>query len=118
MNIGIIGTGYVGLVTGACLAEMGNNVICMDIDELKIKSLEEAKPLIYEPGLKELLERNTKERRLHFTTDLSYVVKNSFIIFIAVSTPPNGDGSADIRAVLDVARSIGECMDDYRIIVT
>lgn len=118
MNIGIIGTGYVGLVTGACLAEMGNNVICMDIDELKIKSLEGAKPLIYEPGLKELMERNTKEGRLHFTTDLSYVVKSSFIIFIAVSTPPNGDGSADIGAVLDVARSIGECLDDYRIIVT
>jgi UDPglucose 6-dehydrogenase len=118
MNIGIIGTGYVGLVTGACLAESGNNVISMDIDELKIQSLKEANLYIYEPGLKELIQRNIKENRLSFTTDLSKVVKNSFIIFIAVSTPPNGDGSADVGAVLDVARSIGGCLDDYRIIVT
>lgn len=118
MNIGIIGTGYVGLVTGACLSETGNNVICMDIDELKIENLKQATPLIYEPGLKELIERNTREGRLHFTTDLSEVVRNSFIIFIAVSTPPNGDGSADINAVLKVARGIGECLEDYRIIVT
>ena len=118
MNIGIIGAGYVGLVTGACLSETGNNVICMDIDEVKIDNLKQAKPLIYEPGLKELIERNTKEGRLHFTTDLSEVVKNSFIIFIAVSTPPNGDGSADVSAVLKVARRVGECLEDYRIIVT
>ncbi|SRR5579884_1350738 len=118
MNIGIIGTGYVGLVTGACLSETGNNVICMDIDEVKIENLKQANPLIYEPGLKELIERNTKEGRLHFTTDLSEVVRNSFIIFIAVSTPPNGDGSADISAVLNVARGIGEYLEDYRIIVT
>lgn len=118
MNIGIIGAGYVGLVTGACLSETGNNVLCMDVDEVKIENLKQAKLLIYEPGLKELIERNTKEGRLHFTTDLSEVVKSSFIIFIAVSTPPNGDGSADISAVLNVARGIGECLEDYRIIVT
>jgi len=118
MNIGIIGTGYVGLVSGACLSETGNNVVCMDIDEVKIENLKQAKLLIYEPGLKELIERNTKEGRLRFTTDLSEVVKNSFIIFIAVSTPPNGDGSADISAVLNVVKGIGECLEDYRIIVT
>lgn len=118
MNIGIIGTGYVGLVTGACLSETGNNVICMDIDEVKIKNLKQAELLIYEPGLKELIQRNTKEDRLHFTSDLSELVKNSFIIFIAVSTPPNGDGSADISAVLDVARRVGEYLEDYRVIVT
>lgn len=118
MNIGIIGTGYVGLVTGACLSETGNNVICMDIDDVKIENLRQSKPLIYEPGLKELIERNIKEGRLHFTTDLSEVVRNSFIIFIAVPTPPSEDGSADISAVLDVAREIGECLEDYRIIVT
>jgi len=118
MNIGIIGAGYVGLVTGACLSETGNNVICMDIDEVKIENLKHAKLLIYEPELKELIERNTKEGRLHFTTELSEVVKNSFIIFVAVSTPPNGDGSADVSAVLEVARRVGECLEDYRIIVT
>lgn len=118
MNLGIIGAGYVGLVTGACLSETGNNVICMDIDEVKVENLKHAKPLIYEPGLTELIERNTKEGRLHFTTDLSDVVKNSFIIFIAVSTPPNGDGSADVSAVLTVAKRVGECLEDYRIIVT
>lgn len=118
MNIGIIGAGYVGLVTGVCLSETGNNVLCMDVDEVKIENLKQAKLLIYEPGLKELIDRNTREGRLHFTTDLSEVVKNSFIIFIAVSTPPNGDGSADTSAVLNVARGIGECLEDYRIIVT
>ncbi len=118
MNIGIIGTGYVGLVTGTCFAESGNNVICMDVDEDKIKSLKEGKPSIYEPGLKELIEKNMKENRLVFTTDLSQVVKNSFIIFIAVSTPPNDDGSSDVGAVISVAQSIGEYLDDYRIIVT
>lgn len=118
MNIGIIGTGYVGLVTGACFAESGNNVICVDIDEEKIRSLENGKVPFYEPGLDELVQRNLKEGRLRFITDISEAVQRSFIIFIAVGTPPNGDGSADIGAVLDVARSIGRYLNDYKIIVT
>jgi UDPglucose 6-dehydrogenase len=118
MNIGIIGTGYVGLVTGACFAESGNNVICVDIDEDKIKSLSSGKVPFYEPGLEDIVQRNLKEKRLHFTTDISEAVRKSFIVFIAVGTPPNGDGSADIGAVLDVARTIGGCLDDYKIIVT
>lgn len=118
MNIGIIGTGYVGLVTGACFAESGNNVICVDIDEEKVKSLTDGKVTFYEPGLEDIVRKSLKEGRLQFTTDIAEAVKRSFIIFIAVGTPPNGDGSADIRAVLEVARSIGECLDDYKIIVT
>jgi len=118
MNIGIIGTGYVGLVTGACFAESGNNVICVDIDEEKIKSLENGKVPFYEPGLDELVQRNLKEGRLRFITGISEAVQKSFVIFIAVGTPPNGDGSADIGAVLDVARSIGQYLNDYKIIVT
>lgn len=118
MNIGIVGTGYVGLVTGACFAESGNNVICVDIDEEKIKSLTDGKVTFYEPGLEDIVHKSLKEGRLQFTTDIAEAVKRSFIIFIAVGTPPNGDGSADTRAVLEVARSIGECLDDYKIIVT
>ncbi len=118
MNIGIIGTGYVGLVTGACFAESGNNVICVDIDEEKIKSLVRGSVPFYEPGLEELVRRNAKEGRLSFTTDIGEAIQKSFIVFIAVGTPPNGDGSADIGAVLEVARVIGECLNDYKIIVT
>jgi UDPglucose 6-dehydrogenase len=118
MNIGIIGTGYVGLVTGACFAESGNNVICVDIDEEKVKSLTEGKVTFYEPGLEDVVHKSLKEGRLQFTTDIAEAVKRSFIIFIAVGTPPNGDGSADIDSVLSVARSIGQCLDDYKIIVT
>jgi len=118
MNIGIVGTGYVGLVTGACFSESGNNVICIDVDEGKIKSLEKGNVPFYEPGLDDLVRKNFKEGRLHFTTDLAEAVKKSFILFIAVGTPPNGDGSANIEAVLDVARSIGQYLDDYKVIVT
>ena len=118
MNIGIVGTGYVGLVTGVCFAESGNNVICIDVDEGKIKSLENGKVPFYEPGLDDLVHKNLKEGRLHFTTDPSEAIQKSFIVFIAVGTPPNGDGSANIGAVLEVARSIGEHLDDYKIIVT
>ncbi|MGH7900858.1 MAG: UDP-glucose dehydrogenase family protein [Thermodesulfobacteriota bacterium] len=118
MNIGIVGTGYVGLVTGACFAESGNNVICIDVDEGKIESLENGKVPFYEPGLDDLVNKNLKEGRLHFTTNLSEAIQKSFIVFIAVGTPPNGDGSANIGAVLEVARSIGEHLDDYKIIVT
>ncbi|MCH8014555.1 MAG: UDP-glucose/GDP-mannose dehydrogenase family protein [Candidatus Dadabacteria bacterium] len=118
MNISVIGTGYVGLVTGACLAGSGNNVICVDIDEEKINSLKEGRVTFYEPGLEDIVKKNLKEERLHFTTDLDYAIKNSFIVLIAVGTPPNGDGSADTSAVINVANSIGKSLDDYKVIVT
>jgi UDPglucose 6-dehydrogenase len=118
MKIGIVGTGYVGLVTGACLASSGSNVICVDIDDRKIKALKKGVVPFYEPGLSELVRSNLKEGRLHFTTDISEAVKKSFIVFVAVGTPPNGDGSADTGMVFNVARSIAECLDDYKIIVT
>ncbi len=118
MKIGIVGTGYVGLVTGACLASSGNNVTCVDIDERKIKALKKGVVPFYEPGLSELVQSNFKEGRLHFTTDISEAVKKSFIVFVAVGTPPNGDGSADTGMVFKVARSIAESVDDYKIIVT
>ena len=118
MNISVIGTGYVGLVTGACLAGSGNNVICVDIDEEKIKSLKEGKVTFYEPGLEDIVKKNIKEERLHFTTDLDFAIKNSLIVLIAVGTPPNDDGSADTSAVISVAQSIGHSLDDYKVIVT
>ena len=118
MNISVIGTGYVGLVTGACFSGSGNNVICVDIDEGKLDSLKRGIIPFYEPGLKDIVNKNFQEGRLHFTTDLNYAIKNSQIIFIAVGTPPKSDGSADINAVLSAARSIGEAMDDYKIVAT
>ena len=118
MNLSVIGTGYVGLVTGACLAGSGNNVICVDIDEAKINSLIEGHIPFYEPGLEDIVKKNLREGRLHFTTDIGYAIKNSFIILIAVGTPPNHDGSANMDAVLSVARSIGEHIDEYKIVVT
>ncbi len=118
MNISVIGTGYVGLVTGACLAGSGNNVICVDIDEEKINSLKEGRVTFYEPGLEDIVKKNLKEERLLFTTDLDYAIKNSSVVLIAVGTPPNGDGSADTSAVINVANSIGKSLDDYKVIVT
>lgn len=118
MNLSVIGTGYVGLVTGACLAGSGNNVICVDIDEEKVKSLLAGQIPFYEPGLDDIVKKNIKEGRLRFTTDIEHALKNSFIVLIAVGTPPNEDGSANMDAVLSVARSIGRHMDDYKIIVT
>jgi UDPglucose 6-dehydrogenase len=119
MNITIIGTGYVGLVTGTCFAESGNNVICVDNDEEKIDGLlKNGRAPFHEPGLEALLLKNLKERRLHFTSDIKQAVKNSFIVVIAVGTPQNGDGSADTKAILEVARSIGTSLEDYKIIVT
>ena len=117
MNICVIGTGYVGLVAGTCFADSGNDVICVDIDATKIEKLNRGEIPIYEPGLEELVKRNTKEGRLRFTTDLSYGVKRSLICFIAVGTPPGGDGSADLKYVLEAARNIAGAMDGYRIIV-
>ncbi len=118
MKIGVIGTGYVGLVTGACLAESGNYVTCMDIDEAKIERLSRGEPTIYEPGLRELLENNLAQDRLRFTTDVARVVTESSVLFIAVDTPSREDGSADTTQVMKVAEAIGVHMDDYKIVVT
>jgi len=118
MNICMIGTGYVGLVTGGCLAGSGNNVICVDIDEEKIKSLSGGKVTFFEPGLEDLVKENYDEGRLSFTTDLKSALDISEIIFIAVGTPPKEDGSADLLAVSEVAKSIGQNISDYKIIVT
>ncbi len=117
MKIAVIGTGYVGLVVGACLAETGNDVICVDKDESKVRMLRRAKVPIYEPGLTELVKRNAAEGRLTFTTQLGRAVKASEIIFIAVGTPQGEDGSADLQHVEAVARDIGKAMDGYRVIV-
>ncbi len=118
MNIAVIGTGYVGLVTGACFSGSGNNVICVDIDNEKVESLKKGEVTFFEPGLNKIVDTNIKEKRLNFTTDIGYAIKNSSIIFIAVGTPQGNDGSADISAVLQVAKSIGENMNDYKIVVT
>src|SRR5215468_341717 len=117
MNIGVIGTGYVGLVAGACLAESGNDVWCVDSDAAKIERLKGGTIPIYEPGLPEIVERNLREERLTFTTDLDAAVKKSFVIFVAVGTPTTPTGAADLTAVLNVARSIGRAMDRYKVIV-
>ncbi|MBW6515213.1 MAG: UDP-glucose/GDP-mannose dehydrogenase family protein [Candidatus Cloacimonetes bacterium] len=117
MNLTVIGSGYVGLVTGTCFAEMGNRVICVDNNEEKINMLNQGKIPIYEPGLEEMLMRNSKEGRLSFTTDLPDAVKKSLVCFIAVGTPPDEDGSADLSHVLTVARDIAQYMDEYKIIV-
>jgi UDPglucose 6-dehydrogenase len=117
MNISVIGTGYVGLVTGTCLAESGNDVICMDIDESKIELLNSGIVPIYEPGLEELIRRNMAHDRLIFTTDMGRAVRNSSLVFIAVGTPSGEDGSADLKHVLEAARQIGSYMNDYKIII-
>ncbi|MEW7992456.1 MAG: UDP-glucose/GDP-mannose dehydrogenase family protein [Candidatus Thiodiazotropha sp.] len=117
MKVTVFGSGYVGLVTGACLAEVGNDVICMDVDERKIAMLKQGGIPIYEPGLEAMVERNAKAGRLNFTTDAAEAVAHGLFQFIAVGTPPDEDGSADLQYVLAVARSIAEHMDDYRIIV-
>jgi UDPglucose 6-dehydrogenase len=117
MKIAVVGTGYVGLVLGACLAETGNDVICVDKDASKVRTLRKGRVPIYEPGLTELVTRNTAEGRLSFTTQLGRAVKASQIIFIAVGTPQGEDGSADLQHVLGVAREIGRTMNGYRVIV-
>jgi len=118
MKISVVGVGYVGLVTAACLAEAGNNVVCVDSDKEKIAGLKEGIIPIYEPGLNEMVKYNEKLGRLHFTTDLKYGVDNSLIIFLAVGTPSAQDGSADTSAILSVAAGIAEKLSDYRIIAT
>ncbi len=117
MQIAIIGTGYVGLVTGTCFAETGNNVMCIDIDENKVNKLRQGKTPIYEPGLEVLLERNIKEGRLHFTTDIKEGIAGAKVIFLALPTPPGKDGSADLQYVLDVAASLSKIITSYTVIV-
>ncbi|PLX15446.1 MAG: UDP-glucose 6-dehydrogenase [Candidatus Muiribacterium halophilum] len=117
MKVAVVGSGYVGLVAGACFADSGNDVWCVDIDEKKINDLKEGIIPIYEPGLETLVKRNHKEERLFFTTDIKEAVEKSRVIFIAVGTPPDEDGSADLRHVLSVARDIAKNMNEYKVIV-
>ena len=117
MNVTIFGSGYVGLVTGACLAEVGNHVVCMDIDHAKIDRLNNGEVPIYEPGLDDLIERAREQGNIEFTTDLEKAVAHGLFQMIAVGTPPGEDGSADLQYVLAVAESIGGHMDEYKIIV-
>lgn len=118
MNIAIVGTGYVGLVSGTCFAEMGINVFCVDIDEKKINSLKYGQIPIYEPGLDSMVKRNVDAGRLHFTTDLISCIEDVEVVFSAVGTPPDEDGSADLRYVLEVARTFGRNIKKYTILVT
>ena len=117
MKATIFGTGYVGLVTGACLAEMGNHVICVDIDEAKVERLKRGEIPIYEPGLEPIVKRNHASGQLDFTTDPAPAIAHGQVIFIAVGTPPDEDGSADLRYVLGVARTIGRHLDRYAVVV-
>ena len=116
MRVCMIGTGYVGLVTGACLAEQGNYVWCVDIDEDKISRLNAGVVPIYEPGLEDIIKRNVSRGRLKFTTDTKEAVKNSFFVFIAVGTPPDGNGNADLKYVMQAAQNIGSSLEGYKII--
>lgn len=118
MKLAVVGTGYVGLVTGTCLAETGNEVTCVDIDAKKIELLKDGVIPIYEPGLEPLVKNNYAEKRLHFTTDINAAVDQNDLLMIAVGTPPNEDGSADLKHVLNVARAIGKQMKTYKLIVT
>jgi UDPglucose 6-dehydrogenase len=117
MRIAVIGTGYVGLVAGTCFAESGNNVVCLDIDEDKVRKLRDGIVPIYEPGLEELLKRNVHDGRLEFTTDYAEAIPGAQAVFIAVGTPPGQDGSSDMRYVLSAARSIGQHMDGYTVVI-
>lgn len=117
MKIAVIGTGYVGLVTGTCFAETGNDVTCVDIDEVKVQQMQDGHIPIYEPGLETLFERNIEQQRLQFTTDLSEGVKGAQVIFLALPTPPGDDGAADLRYVLQVGHDIGPLLEDYTVIV-
>ena len=117
MKIAVVGTGYVGLVTGTCFSETGNTVTCVDIDQEKVKKLKDGKITIYEPGLEQLFERNIKQGRLFFTTDLKEGIKDAKIIFLALPTPPGEDGSADLKYILKVADDLGPILSDYTVIV-
>ena len=117
MKISVIGTGYVGLVSGTCFAETGNSVICVDIDKNKVERLNRKECTIYEPGLELLLERNVNQGRLSFTTDLEYAIDNTDIVFLALPTPPGGDGAADLSYVLGMAEKLGTIIKEYKVIV-
>jgi UDPglucose 6-dehydrogenase len=117
MKIAVVGTGYVGLVTGTCFAETGNTVTCVDIDQEKVKKLQNGKITIYEPGLELLFERNIKQSRLFFTTNLAEGIKDAKIIFLALPTPPGEDGSADLKYILKVADDLGPLLSDYTVII-
>ncbi|MEY4113809.1 MAG: hypothetical protein RLZ76_502 [Bacteroidota bacterium] len=117
MKIAVVGTGYVGLVTGTCFADTGNEVTCIDIDQKKVDQLSAGKITIYEPGLEKIFLRNLKEERLHFTTSLKEGIKDAKIIFLALPTPPGENGSADLKYVLGVADELGKIMDDYAVVV-
>ena len=118
MKVAIVGTGYVGLVTGTCFAEVGMDVTCIDIDQNKIDNLHKGILPIYEPGLDEMVNRNVQKKRLHFSTNLKDSIQGAEVVFIAVGTPPDEDGSADLKYVLAVASSIGEHMQQPLVVVT
>ena len=118
MKIAIVGSGYVGLVTGACFSEVGINVVCVDIDHKKIENLKQGIVPIYEPGLEEMIKRNISKERLDFSTNIEDTISHAEAIFISVGTPPNEDGSADLKHVLDVARACGKYINNYKLIVT
>ena len=115
MKIAIVGSGYVGLVSGACFSEVGVDVVCVDVDSHKIENLKKGIVPIYEPGLDEMITRNVQKGRLSFTTDIASAVKESEVVFICVGTPPDEDGSADLKHVIAVARDCGRHMDDYNL---
>jgi len=117
MKIAVVGTGYVGLVTGTCFAETGNQVTCVDIDQRKVEKLSNGQITIYEPGLEKIFLRNLKEGRLHFTTSLAEGIKDAMIVFLALPTPPGEDGSADLKYILGVADDLGKLLTDYKVIV-
>ena len=117
MKLSVIGTGYVGLVVGTCFAESGNDVICVDVDERKLKKLRKGESTIFEPGLTEFLKKNLHEKRLAFTSDLEAAVRKSDVIFLALPTPQAEDGSADLQHVVEVAKRVGKCMNGYKVIV-
>src|SRR5215213_3731167 len=119
MKLCVVGTGYVGLVTGTCFAETGNDVTCVDIDKGKVEKLSSGQITIYEPGLEKIFIRNEKEGRLHFTTSLEEGIKEARIIFLALPTPPGADGHADLKYILGVAKDLGKLLkkDEYKIII-
>ncbi|HTJ47879.1 MAG TPA: UDP-glucose/GDP-mannose dehydrogenase family protein [Cyclobacteriaceae bacterium] len=117
MKIAVVGTGYVGLVTGTCFAETGNTVTCVDIDQEKVKKLQNGRITIYEPGLEQLFERNIKQNRLTFTTNLKEGIKDAKVIFLALPTPPGEDGSADLKYILKVADDLGHLLEDYTVVI-
>ena len=117
MNIAVVGTGYVGLVSGTCFAETGNHVTCIDIDQDKVTRLTNGEITIYEPGLEKIFLRNLKENRLTFTTNLAAGVKDALVIFLALPTPPGEGGFADLKYVLGVAHDLGKILTDYKVII-